>query len=99
MTEDKIKDAVKKRTDEVEVSIYDEALEIAYATSQTEYSKTYGKAPNSNVIATLKYEGKTWNLNIVEDKDDANGLIDGVYNILERKSGITTAIDILSKRL
>ncbi len=99
MTEDKIKDAVKKRTDEVEVSIYDEALEIAYATSQTEYSKTYGKAPNSNVIATLKYDGKTWNLNIVEDKDDANGLIDGVYNILERKSGITTAIDILSKKV
>ncbi|MDE7094903.1 MAG: hypothetical protein K2O23_00285, partial [Anaeroplasmataceae bacterium] len=49
MTESKITSAVKERTDEVEVKIYDEALEIAYATSNSDYSKTYGKAPNSNV--------------------------------------------------
>ena len=99
MTESKITSAVKERTDEVEVNIYDEALEISYAVSNTGYSKTYGKAPNSNVIATLKYEGKTWNINIVEDLEDENALSGGVYNTLETKSGITTAIDILSKKV
>ncbi len=99
MTETKINEAVQKRTDEVSVSIYDEALEIAYATNHSDYSKTYGKAPNSNVIATLKYDGTTYNLNIVEDPNDSLGLNDGVYNILERKNGITTAIDILSKKV
>ncbi|MCM1131630.1 MAG: hypothetical protein NC310_01050 [Roseburia sp.] len=99
MTESKINEAVKERTDEVEIKIYDEALEISYATSNSDYSKTYGKAPNKNVIATLKYNKKTWNLNIIEDTTDENALNDGVYNILERQSGITTAIDILSKKV
>lgn len=99
MTETKINEALKERTDEVEIKIYDEALEISYATSNSDYSKTYGKAPNSNVIATLKYDKKTWNLNIVENKEDENALNDGVYNILERQSGITTAIDLLSKKV
>lgn len=99
MTESKISSALKERTDEVEIKIYDEALEISYATSNSDYSKTYGKAPNKNVIATLKYNKKTWNLNIVEDTTDEKALNDGVYNILERKSGITTAIDILSKKV
>ncbi|MDE5546143.1 MAG: hypothetical protein K2I88_01630 [Anaeroplasmataceae bacterium] len=99
MTESKINEALKERTDEVEIKIYDEALEIAYATSHSDYSKTYGKAPNNNVIATLKYNKKTWNLNIVENKEDEKALNDGVYNILERQNGITTAIDILSKKV
>ncbi|MDE6407273.1 MAG: hypothetical protein K2K50_01535, partial [Anaeroplasmataceae bacterium] len=99
MTDSKITAAVKERTDEVEVKIYDEALEISYATSHSDYSKTYGKAPNSNVIATLKYDKKTWNLNIVENKEDEKALNDGVYDILERQNGITTAIDILSKKV
>ncbi|MDE6656837.1 MAG: hypothetical protein K2J85_07585, partial [Anaeroplasmataceae bacterium] len=99
MSDSKISSALKERTDEVEVKIYDEALEISYATSNSDYSKTYGKAPNKNVLATLKYDKKTWNLNIVEDTTDENALDDGVYNILERTNGVTTAIDILSKKV
>lgn len=99
ITESKITSALKEKTDEVEVKIYDEALEISYAKSNSEYSKTYGKAPNKNVIATLKYDKKTWNLNIVEDTTDEKALNEGVYNILERQNGITTAIDILSKKV
>ncbi|MDE7105564.1 MAG: hypothetical protein K2O22_00170, partial [Anaeroplasmataceae bacterium] len=99
MVESKITSAVEERTEKVDVSIYDEALEISYSTSHSDYSKTYGKAPNSNVIATLKYNKKTWNVNIVEDTTDENALSDGVYNILERQNGITSAIDILSKKV
>lgn len=99
MVETKITSALTERTDEVEIKIYDEALEISYAKDNSDYSKTYGKAPNSNVIATLKYDNKTWNLNIVEDTTAENSLNSGVYDILEKKNGITTAIDILSKKV
>ena len=99
ITSTQIDNAVKERTEKVEISIYDEALEISYATSNSDYSKTYGKAPNSNVLATLKYNKKTWNLNIVEDLEDENALSNGVYNILERQSGINTAINLLSKQV
>lgn len=99
MVESEITDALNERKEKVEVKIFDEALEIAYATSNSDYSKTYGKAPNSNVIATLKYDNKTWNLNIIEDLEDKNALNDGVYNILERQNGIVSAINILSKKV
>lgn len=99
ITSSAIDEAVNKRKEDVSVKIYDEALEIAYAASNTNYSKTYGKAPNSNVIATLKYKGKTWNVNIVEDLEDKKALSGGVYNTLETQNGITTAIDILSRKV
>ncbi|MDE7100576.1 MAG: hypothetical protein K2O05_01835, partial [Anaeroplasmataceae bacterium] len=99
ITSTAISNAVSERTDEVVVKIYDEALEISYSITNSDYSKTYGKAPNDNVIATIKYKDKTYNLNILEDTDDENALIGGVYNILEQENGITTAIDILSKKV
>lgn len=99
ITSTAIDTAVSEKTKDVKVSIYDEALEINYATNNSDYSKTYGKAPNSNVLATLKYNNKTWNLNILEDTTDENALTGGVYNILEQKNGINKAIDILSKKL
>lgn len=99
ITSSAIDEAVNERKEEVSVKIYDEALEISYAASNTGYSKTYGKAPNSNVIATLKYKGKTWNINIIEDLEDKKALTGGVFNILETQNGITTAIDILSRKV
>lgn len=99
ITQTAIDSAVKERTDSVAVSIYDEALEISYATGNSNYSKTYGSAPNPNVLATLKYDNKTWNLNIVEDTTDENALLSGAYDILEARSGVTTAIDILSRKV
>ncbi len=99
LVDTKISSALEERTSEVELKLFDEALEISYAKDNTDYSKTYGKAPNKNVIATLKYDKKTWNLNIVEDNTDENALSGGVYDILERQTGVTTAIDILSKKV
>lgn len=99
MTESRMNEAVKERTDEVKVSIYDEAMEIGYATNQSGYSKTYGKAPNSNVIATLKYEDNVYNINIVTDPEDEQAVGEGLYDMLEKTEGITTAIDVLSRRV
>ena len=99
LTETQINSAITERTNEVKVNIYDEAMEISYAVSNSDYSKTYGSAPNSNVIATLTYNDKTWNLNLVEDLEDENALDGGVFDTLEISNGITTAIDILSRKV
>ncbi len=99
----KLSDAIN---DDVKVKIYNEACEISYLASNSNYSKTYGSAPNSNVLATIKYNDKTWNLNILADNNDANSILIpgttnsfGVYNYLETLSGVTTVSNIISKRL
>ena len=99
LTETLINSSITERTNEVRVNIYDEAMEIAYAVSNSDYSKTYGSAPNSNVIATLTYNNKTWNLNLVEDLEDENALSSGVFDTLELSNGVTTALDILSRKV
>ena len=99
ITTSKISAAINDEILEVSVKIYDEALEIAYATENADYSKTYGKAPNNNVIATITYNNKTWNLNIVEDTTDENAVSGGVYTTLERELGTTTAVDLLSRKV
>lgn len=99
ITSSKISAALNDEVLEVSVKIYDEALEIAYATENSDYSKTYGKAPNNNVIATITYNDKTWNLNIVEDKTDENAVSGGVFDTLERELGPTTAVDLLSRKV
>lgn len=99
LTSTNISNALTEETEEVTVKIYDEALEIAYATSNSEYSKTYGSAPNSNVIATIAYNNQTYHVNIVEDTEDSKAVSGGIFTELELKNGITTSIDILSKKI
>lgn len=99
ITSSKITTEVNEAKADVSVKIYDEALEISYATSNSNYSKTYGSAPNSNVIATLTYKGKTYNLNIVEDTTDTNAVSGGVFTTLELQQGTTSAVDILSRKV
>lgn len=95
ITSTKIETVVEDEVLETSVKIYDEALEISYAAANSEYSKTYGKAPNKNVIATITYNDETYNLNIVEDTTDENALAGGVYDSLELRLGTTTAVDLL----
>ena len=70
--------ALEEETDKVKVKIYDEALEISYASQTEGYSKTYGSAPNKNVLATISYDGKSYHLNIVEDPTDTSAVSGGV---------------------
>lgn len=99
ITSSKITSVLNDEVVEASVKIYDEALEIAYASENSDYSKTYGKAPNSNVMATISYKNKTWNLNIVEDTTDEKAVSEGVFTILERELGPTTAVDLLSRKI
>lgn len=91
--------ALEEETDKVKVKIYDEALEISYASQTEGYSKTYGSAPNKNVLATISYDGKSYHLNIVEDPTDTSAVSGGVFDELELQNGSTIAIDLLSKKV
>ena len=97
ITETLIKEAIDEEKENLKVKIYDEAIEISYAVNNEGYSKTYGKAPNKNVAAVIEYNDQKFNVNIVADPEDTNALAGGLYDTLEIKNGVTTAIDILSK--
>lgn len=106
LNDSKISEYIKEAVKDVEVKIYDEATEIAYSNSNSSYSKTIGKNKDKNVLATFKYNGKKWNLNIaLNEKDENSLLIPGteekisLFNILEIENGQTTAIDIITKKI
>ena len=90
----------------VKVKIYNEACEIAYLQSNSNYSKTVGSNSDKNVLATIEYDDKKYNLDIVANKDDENAVkvvgtndVFGVYNYLETKDGVSTAIDLITKKM
>lgn len=93
-----ITEAMNEAKEDIKVKIYDEAIEISYAVSNEGYSKTYGSAP-ANVAAIIEYNDKEYHINIVEDANDEKALSGGLYDTLEVEYGITTAIDILSKKV
>ena len=88
------------------IKIFNEATEITYLSGHTDYSKTFGKASNANILATITYNNTTYNLNIVADSNDESSIKIpgktenyGLWNKLEVSSGQTTAIDLLSKKI
>ncbi len=88
------------------IKIFNEATEITYLSGHTDYSKTFGKASNANILATITYNNTTYNLNIVADSNDESSVKIpgkaenyGLWNKLEVSSGQTTAIDLLSKKI
>ena len=94
---------LNEEVENVKVKIYDEAVEISYSVKHSEYSTTHGKAKNDNILATIEYEDKVWNLNIFQDNNDENALVIpgktdtyGAYNDLEIQLGQTTAVDLIS---
>lgn len=66
---------------------YDGDVEILYASKKSSYSKTHKDAPASNVLFTVVYNKKKTNVTINE-----------IYDEMEKTSGTTTAIDLLSKK-
>ena len=107
ISDNTINDNLSDLKDDTTVKCYNEALEICYKKDHSDYSNTIGKADNRNILATIKYDGKTYNLNIYQDNKDKNAIkvpgsdteTIGAYNELERTSGITTAIDLIVKKI
>ncbi len=86
--------AVRAATEKTKAYIYDSGLEILYSTGVSSYSKTHKNAPKSNVAITLKYSGK----NSHTSKKAYNITIDELFEQLEKGSGVTKAVDMLSKK-
>ena len=105
LSESLITTALDEKTKEVSVKIYSEPLEISYKKEHPDYSKTLGKPSNKNLLATIKYNKKSYNLNILADTKDKNSLKDvdgneiGAFNILEKKLGSTVSIDLLADKI
>lgn len=109
ITESNITSYVKEETDNCKVKIFNDPVEISYSVSNSSYSKTVDKAPSANTIATIEYDGKTWNVNVTADAQDASSVkvagktgdqaYYGLYDELEKANGKTTAIDLLCKKM
>ena len=106
LTDSNISSYLTEASKDINVKIYNEALEIQYSTNNSDYSKALGSAPNNNVLATIEYDGKTYNLNVISDEEDENTInipgtdtAFGAYDYLEKTNGSTTAIDLLTKKM
>lgn len=106
LSDTSISSSLTSALEDVKVKIYNEACEISYSISNTNYSKTIGSNKDKNVLAVIEYDDTKYNLNIKANSDDENSLkvvgTDkpfGVYDYLESKEGANTAIDIISKKI
>ncbi len=88
LTDSYISDAVSERMESVGAYIYDPSVEIAYSQVNTSYSKTHKSAPTNNTLFTLKYDGAKYHYTI-----------DEVFEDLVLTNGVTSAIDLLSKKV
>lgn len=89
--------------DNLNVKIYDEAIEIAYAANNSEYSKTHSKAPSNNVLAKVTFTDleeveQTFYLTVTKD-EELEGNTYSAWDYLELTAGATTAIDLLSTKI
>jgi len=108
VSSDDLTNYVSNKTSDVKVKIYVEAVEISYAKSHSDYSSTHIANKDKNILATLSYNGTTYNLPIVSElsKDDSSALrwagtdkVYGVFDDLELANGPTTAITLLTRKI
>ena len=106
ITSTAITNYLSEELDDVTVKIYNEACEIKYSADNTDYSNALSGASNSNILATIKYDSKSWNLNIVADANDKNSVLIpgtttpfGVFDYLDAKSGSTTAVNLIANKI
>ena len=87
LTDSKIQSDVSDVLGDAKVYIYDEDVEIVYSYNVSSYSKTHKNAPTKDTLMTVVYNKKKTNITISD-----------VYSELEKDNGVTTAIDLLSKK-
>ncbi len=82
-----VENRFQKAKDKTKVYIYDNDIEILYSYNKTKYSKTHKDAPTKSTLFTVVYK-----------KNKTNVSVNEIYDELEKTSGATTAIDLLSKK-
>ena len=109
LSESNITSYVKEETDKCEIKIFNDPMEISYSVANSSYSKTVDKATTPNTLATIKYNDKTWNVNVTANAEDSssvkiagkagNEAYYGIFDELEKSTGKSTAIDLLCKKM
>lgn len=88
LTDSQISEDLSDEISNCKLYIYDEDVEIAYSANNSSYSKTHKNAPSSDTLFTIVY-----------NKEKTNVTISETFNELESTSGVTTAIDLLSRKV
>lgn len=106
LTETAISSYISDAKEDVKIKIYNEAIEIGYLVENEDYSKTLSGNSNPNVLATIEYDGTTYNFNLKADSNDSSTLYVsgttepyGAFDALESSNGPTTALDLLSQKV
>lgn len=87
ITDSYVSTHLQEALDDAKIYIYDNDIEIVYSYNVSSYSKTHKNAPTKDTLMSVVYKKKKTNITIGE-----------VFNDLERENGVTTSIDLLSKK-
>lgn len=83
----KIDNYIQEARDKAKIYIYDNDIEILYSSKKQGYSKTHKDAPSKNTLFT-----------VVSNKKKVNYSVNDIFDELEKASGVTTAVDLLSRQ-
>lgn len=93
LTSSYISTALSDATANVEVSIFDQAMEISYSVNNSDYNRTLSGAPDNNTAAIFRYEDREVRAYITtEDKT-------GLWDVLEYRNGLTIAANLISTKM
>lgn len=88
VTDSTISSDLSEEMSNCKLYIYDSDVEIVYSANNTSYSKTHKNAPSKDTLFTIVY-----------NKNKTNVTINEAFESLEKSSGVTTAIDLLSRKV
>lgn len=88
ITDSNISEDLSEEMSDCKLYIYDTDVEIVYSSNDTSYSKTHKNAPSKDTLFTIVY-----------NKNKTNVTINEAFDKLEKTSGVTTAIDLLSRKV
>lgn len=95
LTQTYIDNAISDSVENCKIYIYDQNVEIAYLSSNSNYSRTRKKTDEGGLVAQITYTNP-------DDKKDTTTVsvkaVD-IWNELEPTSGISTAVDLLSQKV
>ncbi len=101
ITQTYIDNALSATVEDCKIYIYDKNIEIAYIAENSTYTKTRKNAPEDGVVAEIVYKYTTTNSDGNDENHESKVKVTAkdIWETLEPSSGISTAVDILSKRV
>lgn len=96
ITQSYIETALTDSVEDAKIEIYDDYIEIAYKAQNSTYSTTKKNSPGNGIIAKIEFK---YNFNDKDEKTSMEIKTTDIWQAIESVSGISTAVDILSKQV